>query len=126
MSRQQSFALARRLKQLRRAADLSVYELANLAGINRSTLQRIETGINIQPGTDTLNALARALQVDAEELYDALWQAGAQPLPSPATYFRSKYRLNAAQIAQLESQIRKATGTKGSKYQASKHERRSP
>lgn len=119
-------SLADLAQQLRLAAGISVYELAKRSGLNRSTLLRIEAGDIGQPGTDTLNALARGLGIDPEQLYDAAWQEGTPVLPSPATYLRSKYRLSAVQIAQLEAQIKKATAAHGSNKHTLKHERRSP
>jgi transcriptional regulator with XRE-family HTH domain len=95
------------LTQLRTRAGLSMYQLAQRAGLNRSTLMRIEDGTYAQPSVETLNTLARALQVEPEELYDAVWQDSGEPLPSPAIYFRSKYQLSDRQIAELESTLKR-------------------
>ncbi len=95
------------LRQLRIQAGLSMYQLAQRAGLNRSTLMRIEDGTFAQPSVETLNALAHALEIEPEELYDAIWQDSGQPLPSPAIYFRSKYQLSDRQIAELESTLKR-------------------
>ncbi|HVE45143.1 MAG TPA: helix-turn-helix transcriptional regulator [Acidimicrobiales bacterium] len=101
--------LGQLLQRLRLDAGLTLYELERRSGINRSTLQRMETGSTTNPDTKTLNALARFFGIDAEQLYDAVWQEADAPLPSPAVYFRSKYRLNTEQIAEIEATIRRTT-----------------
>ncbi len=40
---------------------------------------------------------------------DALWAHTAEPLPSPATYFRRKYALSDEQIAELEAAVERIT-----------------
>ncbi len=102
--------VAELLNRLRREAGISMYELAKRTGINRSTLMRIEDGTTASPDTATLNTLARGLGVEAELLYDAVWQDASQPLPSAALYFRSKYRLSDEQIAEIEASVKRVTG----------------
>jgi transcriptional regulator with XRE-family HTH domain len=109
MTEQNAPTLAELLKRLREAAGLSLYELDKRTGINRSTLMRIEDGTTTQPDVDTLNRLARALGVDPEDFYDALWAHTAEPLPSPATYFRRKYALSDEQVAELEAAVERIT-----------------
>ncbi|HSH59421.1 MAG TPA: helix-turn-helix transcriptional regulator [Acidimicrobiales bacterium] len=119
--------LAELLRRLRLEAGLSQYELAKRTGINRSTLLRIEAGTTTNPDAETLNRLARAFAVEPEVFYDAVWQDAAEPLPSPALYFRSKYRLSDAQIAELEASLKRVTEQGDSESQEDKHrERRSP
>jgi len=101
--------LAELVTRLRLNLGLSMYELAKRTGINRSTLMRIEDGVTTGPDTGTLNALARGLDVEPELFYDAVWQDASQPLPSPALYFRSKYRLTDEQIAELEASVKRVT-----------------
>ncbi|MCA1701741.1 MAG: helix-turn-helix domain-containing protein [Actinobacteria bacterium] len=103
--------LADLLGRLRREAGLSMYELAKRTGLNRSVLARIEDGTTTQPDTRTLNRIARALGVDPESFYDAVWQGSQAPLPSPATYFRSKYHLTDEQIRHLEDSLQQLTQT---------------
>ena len=101
--------LAELLRRLRQEAGLSLYELARRSGINRSIVARIEDGTTTQPDVSTLNRIARTLGVEPELLYDALWEDSNRPLPSPATYFRSKYQLSEDQIRQLERSMRELT-----------------
>lgn len=119
--------LAELLTRLRLEAGLSQYELAKRSGINRSTLLRIEAATTTNPDAETLNRLARAFAVEPELFYDAVWQDAAKPLPSPALYFRSKYRLSDAQVAELEASLKRVTEEGDSENQQEKNrERRSP
>lgn len=120
--------LATLMRQLREDLGVSMYELAKRTEINRSTLMRIEDGTTTQPDAGTLNTLARALGVDPELFYDAVWQDAETPLPSPSVYFRSKYRLTPAQIAELEASLKRVTEqpTKDKNNDNEISERRSP
>lgn len=95
--------LARRIEELRAGAGISLYELANRSGINRSQLTRLLQGETRQPTPETMNKLAAALNVDPEEFYDLASATGT--LPSLPTYFRSKYGLSDKQIASLEKTV---------------------
>jgi transcriptional regulator with XRE-family HTH domain len=105
-----STILGNRLTRLRQRTGLSMYQLAQRTGLNRSTLMRIEDGTYAQPSVETLNALARELNVEPEELYDAVWQDSDEPLPSPSVYLRNKYDLSDQQVAELESTIKRIAG----------------
>ena len=109
MGNAESRPLGRLLKQLRTDRGLSLYELGARCQLNRSTLLRIEDGSHARPGAETLNRLARGLDIDPEELYDALWAESEAPLPSPAAYFRTKYHLSESQLSQLQSAVAKIT-----------------
>jgi transcriptional regulator with XRE-family HTH domain len=61
--------VARNLKRLRRERGLSQEELADLAGLNRNYVGMVERQENA-PTVDTLEALAKALQVEAVELFE--------------------------------------------------------
>lgn len=96
------------VKQLREAAGLTLFELAKRTGLNRSVLARIEDGTTAQPSNRSLSVLARALNIDPEVFYDALWWQDTETrLPSPRVYLRSKYHLNEAQIAEIEASLRR-------------------
>ncbi len=111
-SGQTETALTRLLFELRTAQELSLFELANRTGINRSTLMRIQNGTSIRPDTQTIRALAKALGVEPEDFWDAIWQdrskqpaSKAEVLPSPSVYLRSKYRLSQQQAKQAEDYL---------------------
>lgn len=96
------------VKRLRTEQGLSVYELAVRSDLNRSTLMRIEAGTHLQPSARTLNHLARGLGIDPEDLYDASWIDSDEPLPSPATYLRTKYGLTEDELGLLHSVVERA------------------
>jgi DNA-binding XRE family transcriptional regulator len=60
-------ALGAKIKQTREARGLTQQELATLTGINRVTLSRLEAGRQ-SPRLDTLNTLAKSLNLPVEEL----------------------------------------------------------
>ncbi|WP_299865206.1 helix-turn-helix transcriptional regulator [uncultured Hoeflea sp.] len=59
--------LADRLKQLRLERGLPLQELADLSGVSRSTLSRIENG-DVSPTADTLSALSAAYHMTISQL----------------------------------------------------------
>jgi transcriptional regulator with XRE-family HTH domain len=64
------------IRTLRKSKGLSQEALAENAGINLRTLQRVESG-NAEPRGETLRLLAQALEIPVEEL-------AATSIPSPA------------------------------------------
>jgi transcriptional regulator with XRE-family HTH domain len=100
-----SGAIAQILRQQLDDQGLSLYELAKRIGLERSTLMRIADGTTTQPNVETLEAIARGLDIEAELFYDALWQDTGQPLPSAPIYLRSQYSLSDEQIAAVERSI---------------------
>ena len=60
-----------RLRTIRERVPLTQRELADLAGINRVTLVRIETGQE-EPFPRTIRKLAKALKVNPADLMDPL------------------------------------------------------
>jgi transcriptional regulator with XRE-family HTH domain len=109
--RKSPLTLTELLPRLRKQAELSLYELSQRSGINRSNLHRMESGVITDPSRETLNRIARALDVEPELLYDSITAADPDALPSLPTYFRTKYRLTDDEIAEVE-RIVEATGKK--------------
>jgi transcriptional regulator with XRE-family HTH domain len=85
--------LGEALARLRRDAGLSLRQVQERTGIDRSLLSRIESGAVQKPGPDTLSRLAPVLGVTASAL---LTLAGyttsqAEALPAIRPYLRTKY-----------------------------------
>jgi transcriptional regulator with XRE-family HTH domain len=101
------------LRQLRESVGIGLSEMARRTGLARSHLYRLEAGESQAPSTETLNALADALGVEAEDLYDLAWKTiGSGPgLPTAATYFRAKYELDDDQIRAVERTLQRVTQT---------------
>lgn len=68
MARLQVPDLGGYLREQREAAQLSLRQLAELAGVSNPYLSQIERGLR-RPSAEILNALAKGLQVSAESLY---------------------------------------------------------
>ena len=56
------------IRQQREAAEVSVRELARVAGISNPYLSQIERGLR-KPSAEVLNQLAKAFSISAETLY---------------------------------------------------------
>lgn len=57
-----------RVAALRKARGYTQIEFANASGLNQSIISRIETGKNVQPEPETLEKMAKALEVSIEEV----------------------------------------------------------
>ncbi|MEI8344281.1 MAG: helix-turn-helix transcriptional regulator [Candidatus Moraniibacteriota bacterium] len=60
--------LAKNVKRLREAKGLSQEKLARLADVANNTLIKMETGENINPTLETLKKVAKALEVQVDDL----------------------------------------------------------
>ena len=60
-----------KLKKLREDRGLTQYELAKIAGISVVTLNKIESSDSAKPFTKTLNKIAKALEVEINELSES-------------------------------------------------------
>lgn len=56
---------ARKLKAIRKAADMSQYRLAQESGVSKQALSQLEKGSS-QPSWETVQALCKALGVSCE------------------------------------------------------------
>ena len=61
-------SLAKKVETLRKEQGLSQERLAHLADVSNNTIINIEAGININPTTETLRKIAKALKIPVEEL----------------------------------------------------------
>ena len=85
--------LAQALSRLRSEVGLSLRQLQDRTGIDRSVISRIESGEVKKPTPETLQKLAVALGVKASRLYTATGYkvTEAEALPAIRPYLRSKY-----------------------------------
>ncbi|MEO5973833.1 MAG: helix-turn-helix transcriptional regulator [Ilumatobacteraceae bacterium] len=65
--KEQRLVLAARLYELRQDHDLSQARLAQIAGVDRKTINRIENG-HFSPAMDTIVRLSTALKIDSSDL----------------------------------------------------------
>lgn len=56
------------LKKLREKKGYSLEKVARLADLSLNTIVKIENGVNQNPTIETLNKIAKALEVGADEL----------------------------------------------------------
>lgn len=64
----QEYTLAENLRKLREKKGLSQDRLAKLADVANNTIIKIERGENRNPTLETLNKIAKALEVSIEKL----------------------------------------------------------
>ena len=60
--------LSQNLRKFRKAKKLSQEKLARLADVANNTIIKIEAGKNQNPTLDTLNKIAKALEISVDEL----------------------------------------------------------
>jgi transcriptional regulator with XRE-family HTH domain len=80
------------LKQQRAAAGLSTRSLGAKAGVDDSTIVRLEQGRRETPRPDVLTKLASALHLNLADVFALAGYAVPQELPTLPTYLRVKYR----------------------------------
>ncbi len=81
------------LRRQRQAASLSMYKLAQQAGVPRSQVMRIERG-EIWPRPETLARLASALKVEVEDFYAVAGYVSPNALPDVEPYLRAKFGMS--------------------------------
>src|SRR5437870_4807619 len=72
---------ADRLRSIRERAGISQYRLAQLSGITKQSLSRLELG-ETQPSWDTVQKLAIALGVDCQEFIDPSLRTPSKQSPA--------------------------------------------
>lgn len=88
------------LREQRESAELSLRQLAERSGISNPYLSQIERGLK-RPSAEILQALAKGLQISAEQLYIQAGilepQTGAPQAPSVRAAVNADPRLSAQQ-----------------------------
>ncbi len=90
------------LRAHRTAANLTVRQLADRAGLVASTVSRLETGQIESPRPEHLQQLARALSFEVEDFYALADYLMPEGLPALKPYLRAKYGLGEAAAQRLE------------------------
>jgi transcriptional regulator with XRE-family HTH domain len=93
------------LKGVRERAGLTVRQLAEAAGLVPSTVSRLENGLIATPRPEHLQRLAKALEIDVEELYAAAGYLTPGALPELRPYLRAKYGLTDQLADRMESYL---------------------
>jgi len=85
--------ISKRLKDLRTERGLSVAELASRSGVSQPYIWQIESGRRKNPGSESLQKLAKALGVSVNDLLSApatVQQADLESLPASLQEFTKK------------------------------------
>ena len=119
MTKQQN-SLGETLRNLREQAGLSGRALAAESGVDIANISRTERGEAI-PKRESLERLAKALNVDATDLLTLAGYATGEALPSFTPYLRTKYgHLPAAKRKELEQFFEQIEAEYGSKAKTAK------
>jgi transcriptional regulator with XRE-family HTH domain len=100
--------LGKLLRQRRTELGLSLHAVAELAGIGKAQLSRIETGER-SPKPDTLAALGTALDTPLADLYEAADVPMPHRLPSIRPYLRRAYDLPEDAVDEMERYFQRIT-----------------
>ncbi len=91
MSPRDSRELSTYLRRQREARGLSQSALARLSGVPRTTVTNLELGIIGSPDPYKLQRLARALEIDVEDLFALAEYTSPTGLPAFGPYLRARY-----------------------------------
>lgn len=83
--------LGETIRAARESKALSIRDVADQAGVGRSTLLELEQGKVATPNPTTLAALAQVLSLRLADLYATAGYTPPKGLPTFAPYLRSKY-----------------------------------
>jgi transcriptional regulator with XRE-family HTH domain len=103
---QQAKDLGRRLSARREELGLTVRDVERLAGVDDSTVVRLENGVIADPRPATVRAICEALDLVVADVYPIADYPGSLPTFRP--YLRTKYRgLPAEAVEQLDRIFRR-------------------
>jgi len=95
-------SLGEYIKTPRLSRDLSLQDAAKISGLHFSYWSKLEAGQYEAPAPKHLQAIARTLEVNFEDLYGLAGYESPQRLPSFKPYLRAKYELPPEAVADLE------------------------
>jgi transcriptional regulator with XRE-family HTH domain len=103
MSEQQVSELGQMIRKARTERELSTRALADMIGVDKATIIRIESGEFRSPKPNILQNLASALDLPLSDLYALARYTEPTTLPTLAPYLRAKYaRIPPHEVAELE------------------------
>ena len=94
--------LGKLLRDARAAKGLSLRELQEASGVDYSLINRMEHGELASPDPAKLQKLARALEIDIEDIYALAGYTMPEGLPELAPYLRAKYDLSDTAVGEVE------------------------
>lgn len=94
--------LGQYIKRAREGKGLSIRALAALTQSDPSGIKRLEEGETLSPSPDRLARIARALEVDVQDLYAYAGYSVTQGLPTMDVYLRTKYNLPDGAVKELD------------------------
>lgn len=97
----------------RKELGLTQEGLAERSGVSGSTIFRLEGGEFGRPDPEKLQRIARALGVDAEDLFELAGYAPDEALPSLRPYLRRKLGLSEGAQARIERYIARVQRDEG-------------
>lgn len=118
-SRNAKTSLGEDLEAARQRAGFSLRQLETIAGIHRSSIDRLLKDEVDEPLPDNLVRLADALELNAADLFIKAGLPVPTELPSLEPYLRTKYNLSADEAAEAQASIREILA----KYEKSKDEK---
>jgi len=101
MTESQAISFGRMLKSRRTELELERTVAAEAAGMDVSTLYRLEHGQILNPDPAKLQLLAKALRLRLADVLTGAGYPATRTLPEPGPYLRAKYR--DLPVQQLES-----------------------
>lgn len=106
MTEAQAVDFGTMLKARRKELKLERTSAAEAAGMDVSTLYRLEHGQILNPDPAKLELLAKALRLRLADVLTAAGYPATRALPEPGPYLRAKYReLPAKQLAALSDEV---------------------
>ncbi len=114
MTPEQARRLGAFLRSARETAGLSLSELVEKSGVQKSTLGRFEQGVFLSPKPDKLKAIAQALDLPVADVLLMADYSDPADLPSIPVYMRARYsgELSAKDLRDIEALVneRRASG----------------
>lgn len=114
LTNKQAQELAAILRARRQTMNLSVRQLAAVAGVHLGTISGLEHATNLTPQPEILKAIAKALSLSMSDLFIVADWLPAGELPSLQPYLRAKYGLGKRDAAELDDYLAQLQAKHGS------------